>query len=142
MVSEVKILNLWTCPECGRKFERKGQAHSCKTFALALHFKDKLTGKLLFEKFKQAVLSQVGPFKVESLECCIHFVTTFTFTAVRIQRNKIKVDFSLNKKVKNKRIKQSTQMSANRYLYAIDILKAEDIDAELMEWITEAYYKK
>lgn len=130
---------LWTCPKCGRKFEKKGQAHSCKSYALALHFKDKPTGKMLYERFKNEVHSKVGPFKIESLSCCIHFVNTFTFAAVKILRNKIKVDFTLNRKIKNKRIAQSVQMSANRYLYVIDILNADEIDATLMNWIFEAY---
>lgn len=133
---------LWTCPKCGRQFIRHGQTHSCNRFPLAQHFEGKPSGKLLYEKFKRAVKEQIGSFKIESLECCIHFVSTFTFVAVKIFKDKIRVDFSLSRKIKNRRISHSFQMSANRYLYVIDILDEKDIDEELIEWIKKAQDKK
>lgn len=84
----------------------------------------------------------VGPSKVESLECCIHFVSTFTFAAVKIYKDKIRVDFSLSRNIKNNRLTHRTPMSANRYLYRVNVMTQEDIDAELMEWIKEAHDKK
>ena len=142
MKTKIEHTKLWTCPKCGRKFERTGQSHSCSPFPLEQHFKGKPSGKLLFEKFKQAVKKQAGPFKIESLKCCIHFVSTFTFAAVKIFKDKIRVDFSLSRKIKSKRIYQFVQMSAHRYLYVINILTEDEIDEELMEWIKEALDKK
>jgi hypothetical protein len=136
------IVNLWQCPTCGRRFERQGQAHSCRAFSLEQHFKGKPGGKLLYDLFKKAVKKQLGVFKIESLECCIHFVSTFTFAGVKIFKDKIRVDFSLSRKLKSKRIDHLFQMSANRYLYAMDILKEADIDEELIGWIKEARDKK
>ena len=97
---------------------------------------------MLYEKFKMAVKNQLGSFKIESLECCIHFVSTSTFTAIKIFKDKIRVDFSLDHKIENKLTKNYIHMSANRYLYYIDIISEDEIDGELIEWIQEAYYKK
>ncbi len=140
--AKIEKRKLWTCPKCKRKFERHGQSHSCRVFPLAQHFERKPEGKILYEKLKQAIKNEVGNYKVESLECCIHFVSTFTFAAVKIMKDKIKVGFSLSRKIQNKRITEFTSMSAHRYLYYIDVMKANDIDKELMEWIQEAYDKK
>jgi hypothetical protein len=133
------IKKLWSCPKCGRQFERRGQAHSCRLFPIEQHFEGKRQGELLYQNFKQAVKKRVSFFKVESLECCIHFVSASTFAAVKIFKEKIRVDFSLSRKLKNKRIDQFLQMSANRYLYFIDIGVDDEIDEELIEWIREAY---
>jgi hypothetical protein len=133
---------LWTCPRCKRKFERRGQRHSCRAFPLSQHFAGKPGGKLLYEKFKVAVKEQLGSFKTESLDCCIHFVSTFTFAAVKILNDKIRVDFSLSRKIKSNRINQSVQLSANRYLYFITISTEAEIDMTLMKWIEEAHDKK
>lgn len=89
-----------------------------------------------------ALKRQLGDFKIESLECCIHFVSTFTFAAVKIFKNKIRVDFSLDQRLKNKRIKKSIQMSANRYLNYIDIINEDEINDEIIKWIQEAHDKK
>lgn len=142
MKTKPEHIKLWTCPKCGRQFERTGQSHSCRSFPLAQHFKGKHYGTLLYEKFKQTVKKQVGSFKIESLECCIHFTCTFTFAAVKIFKDKIRVDFSLSRKIKNKRINQFVQMSANRCLYIINISNEAEIDEELMGWIQEAHDKK
>lgn len=142
MKTDPEIKKLWKCPKCGRQFKRKDQSHSCKTVPLEQHFNGKEKGKLLYEKFSAAVKRRFGSFKVESLECCIHFVSTYTFTAVKIFKDKIVVDFTLEHIIQSKRIKQELQMSANRYLYIIDVLNEEEIDDEIMEWIGEAYHKK
>jgi hypothetical protein len=136
------IKKMWSCPKCGRQFKRRGQTHSCRQFSIKQHFESKPEGKLLYENFKRAVKKRVGAFKIESLECCIHFVSTFTFAAVKIFKDKIRVDFSLGRKINNKRINQFQQLSANRYLYFIDIGIADEIDEELIEWIQEAQDKK
>lgn len=141
MKTKTETIKLWKCPKCGRQFERRGQSHSCKSFPVEQHFKGKPGGKLLYEKFKRVVRSQLGSFKIESLECCIHFVSTFTFAAVKIFKDKINVDFSLSRKIKSKRIAQYLQISANRYLHYIDIHTEDEIDEELIEWIEEAYNK-
>lgn len=135
----MKNKDLWTCPKCGRQFERKGQSHSCRPFPIEKHFENKPGGKLLFEKFKRAVKNQTGHFKTESLECCIHFVNGSTFAAVKIFRDKIRADFSLSRKISSIRMKPPLRMSAHRFLYIIDIVQESDIDAELLGWIKEAH---
>lgn len=140
--AKIEKKKLWTCPKCKRKFERHGQSHSCRAFPLAQHFERKPGGKLLYGKLKQAIKNEVGPYKVESLECCIHFVSTFTFVAVKILKDKIKVGFSLSRRIQNNRITAFAPMSARRYQYYIDVMREDDIDRELMEWIHEAYDKK
>ncbi|MDP4284304.1 MAG: DUF5655 domain-containing protein [Bacteroidota bacterium] len=142
MKTTPEITKLWTCPKCGRQFERQGQVHSCRPFPLEQHFEGKPDGKKLYEIFKRAVKTQLGAFKIESLECCIHFVSKFTFAAVKILKDKIRVDFSLSRKIRDKRISNVVQMSAHRFLYVIDILNADDIDEALIEWIKEAHEKK
>ena len=131
--------NLWTCPTCGRQFERKGQSHSCRVYPLEKHFEHKPVGRVLYEVLRKAVKRRVGAFKIESLECCIHFVSTSTFVAVKIFKSKIQVDFSLADRIKGKRLKLAVQMSAHRYLYYVDIIREDEIDAELMGWIQMAY---
>ncbi len=84
----------------------------------------------------------MGSLEIESLECCIHFLSAYTFAVVKILKGKIRVGFTLSRKIKSKRINQIVQMSTNRYLYSVDIAKDEDIDEELLEWIREARDKK
>lgn len=138
---KVEKKRLWTCPKCKRRFGRQGQSHSCKAFPLERHFENKPEGKRLYQKLKEAAKNELGPFRVESLECCIHFETNFAFAGVKIFKNKIRVDFSLSWKITNNRIVRFTPMSAHRYLYSVDVMNEEDVDPELLEWLKEARNK-
>jgi hypothetical protein len=135
-------IKLWTCPKCGRQFVKSNQSHSCKIFPLEKHFEGKEKGHQLYLTLKQAIRKNIGPFKVDSVECCIHLVKASTFAAVKILRDKIRVDFTLTYKVKNKRLIALEQMSAYRYLYYMDINSAEQIDEELTGWLKEAYEER
>ncbi|ULQ54633.1 DUF5655 domain-containing protein [Flavihumibacter fluvii] len=115
--------------------------HSCKIYPLDLHFKGKPKGELLYNSFKKAVKNTVGNFWIESLECCIHFVSPFAFAAIKIGTDKIIVDFSLNRKLESCRIIKNVQMSANRFLYMVELKNNEEINLELLEWIREAREK-
>jgi hypothetical protein len=139
MKAKSEIKELWTCPKCGRQFERQGQSHSCRPYALEQHFVRKATGRILYDSFKKAIEKQVGAFKIESLECCIHFVRSSAFVAIKIFKDKIRVDFSLSRNIKSERFQQSVQMSAHRFLYYVDIYTADEMDEALMEWVQEAY---
>lgn len=133
---------LWKCPRCRRQFERKGQLHSCRVFPLRQHFYGKTPGKLLYNKLKLEIKRVTGPFRVESLECCIHFVSTFTFASVKIYRDKIQVHFTLDRKLKGSRLAAVTRYSANRYLHCINVYTNEEINEELISWIEEARMKR
>jgi hypothetical protein len=132
----------WICPKCGRQFERNGQSHSCKIFTLEKHFEGKEKGKDLYEKLTRAIKKNIGAFKVDPVECCIHLVTRSTFAAVKVLHNKIRVDFTLPYKVKKRRLLPTVQLSANRYLHYVDINDAAEINEELMEWMKEAYEER
>jgi hypothetical protein len=142
VTTKPRIKKLWTCSKCGRQFERHGQSHSCRLLSLTLHFEGKPAGKSLDEQLVKAVRKNIGAFNIESLQCCVHFVSTFTFAAVKIFKDKIRVDFSLDRKIKSKRINRIVQMSAHRYLFVVDIMNEDEIDTELIQWIQEAYSKK
>jgi uncharacterized protein YktA (UPF0223 family) len=130
---------LWTCPACGRKFERKNQSHSCKIYPLEKHFEGKVEGEKLYENLKHKLKKAIGSFKIQSLECCIHFDKKSTFSTVKIFRNKIQVEFSLSNKIINERVLKVVQLSANKYLHFTNITNTNEIDNELIEWIQEAY---
>ena len=138
----MKNIKLWTCPNCSRQFQRQNQNHSCKIFPLEKHFEGKAGGEILHEYLKHKLEKTIGIFKIQSLECCIHFDNNSTFAAVKIFTNKIQVEFSLKHEIANKRFKKITNLSANQFLHYIDITTDKDVDKELIKWLTEAHANK
>ncbi len=130
---------LWTCPKCKRQFEKKNQAHSCVSYPLANHFKNKEYAKGLFGHLKQEITKKIGPVKIESLPCCIHLVSTYTFGGVWALRDRIRIDFRTDGKIKTKKLYKMIRMSPNRYLYYFDLKSKKDVDAKLLQWIKTSY---
>jgi len=133
---------VWKCPKCERVFAREKQSHSCAVYPLENHFKNKdAIAKPLFERLLQK-LKPIGKITVESPRCCIHLVNPdkpFTFGAAYALKDRIRIHFSLTREIKDPRIGASTKMSANRYLYSVDIKSENEIDQQLIDWFSEAY---
>ncbi len=132
---------MWTCPKCKREFFRDNQSHSCVVFPIENHFKgkDKIARQLFDDLIKQ-IEKNIGPIKIESLPCCIHLVSNYTFGAVWVQKEKIRIDFRIDSKIDDPRIYKQEKMSVNRYLYYLDIADKNDIDNKLISWIKKAYH--
>jgi hypothetical protein len=134
-------LKLWKCPKCKREFKKKNQQHSCVVFPLKNHLKDKELARGLFEYLKKQIEKKIGLVKIESLPCCIHLVSNYTFGAGWALKDRIRIDFRVDHKIKTKKLKiwKMIQMSPNRYLYYFEIYDKKEIGKELLEWIKEAY---
>jgi len=131
---------LWTCPKCKRKFMKKNQVHSCKEYPLDNHFKGReKIARPLFNYLKGKIKEDIGHFKIVSLPCCIHLATSFSFAGVYALRDRIRIFFTFDYELKNPRIDKFTKMSKNRYLYSIDIKRTDEIDRELLSWLSLAY---
>src|SRR4030042_1736883 len=130
---------LWKCTKCKREFTKKNQGHSCTSYPLENHFKGKIYAKELFNHLKDEVEKNVGPIKIESLPCCIHLVSKYTFGAVWAMKDKIRIDFRTDFQIKSKRVWKKFQMSPNRFLYYFEIKKMDEVDGELLGWIKKAY---
>jgi hypothetical protein len=131
---------MWKCPKCNREFLKINQSHSCVNYPLDKHFKGKEEiGKPLFYKLVERIEKDIGPLKIESLPCCIHLLSNYTFSGVWIGKDKIKIDFRLDKMIDDKRILKQLQMSPNRYLYYLEIKNEDEIDDKLIVWIRSSY---
>lgn len=133
-------MNLWKCPTCKREFKNKNQVHSCAYYPLENHFKNKPYGEKLFDELKKKIEKNIGPLKIESLPCCIHLMSDYTFSGVWALKNSIKIDFCSRKEIKSNRIIKEYKASNERYINYLEIKNRKEIDKELLGWIKDAYF--
>jgi hypothetical protein len=131
---------MWKCNKCKREFQKENQSHSCVVYPIENHFKnrDKEIVDLFYSLIK-SIEKNVGSVKIESLPCCIHLLSSYTFSGVWILKDGVRFDFRLDRDIQSSRFTRKLQMSKNRFLYYLEIQKEEDIDKELIKWIGEAY---
>jgi len=130
---------MWTCPKCQRTFQKKDQPHSCKTIALADHFKGKEKARVLFDELVKRINEDIGNVKIISLPCCIHLFGTYDFAAILPKKDKLELRFGSHEKLTNPRIANAVPVSLSSYKIVVYISCSTEIDKELIDWLRRAY---
>jgi hypothetical protein len=133
---------MWTCLKCGRIFKRTDQPHSCHKIILEQHFKNKEHAKKLFNFLVNLINEKIGKCKIISLPCCVHLFGHYDFLAALPKKDRLEIRFTLNRILKNSRLKQSVPISSKSFKNCIDITNENEIDGELLNWLIEAYHLK
>ena len=130
---------LWQCPTCKRKFAKRNQWHSCKPVAVEAHFTGKPARlKALFEELV-AKLKQFGPVRIDAVKSSINLASTYHFGGVRVLQDSLHVGFVIARPLTHERIRRSQQLGPSTYGHAMHLTRKEDLDAELLAWLEEAY---
>ena len=131
---------MWQCPKCKREFSKKNQSHSCVVYPIEKHFQNKDYSKKLFKELVNQIEKNIGGVKIESLPCCIHLVSRYTFSGVWLLKDRVRLDFRVPYNIESKRIINKEELSINRKLYYLEIVEEKDIDDELLGWIRDSYF--
>jgi hypothetical protein len=135
-------MNTWSCPKCHRIFQKENQMHSCKSFPIDQHFKNKEQIEELYNYLFKVVNNKIGKCKVISLSCCIHWFGNYDFIALLPKKDKLEIRFGLDRKIKNSRIFMSFPLSKKSYKNCLYITHKEDVDEELLKWLKDSYMLK
>lgn len=131
---------MWQCPKCKREFSKNNQSHSCVVYPIEKHFQNKDYSKKLFKELVNQIEKNIGEVKIESLPCCIHLVSGYTFSGVWLLKDRVRLDFRVPYNIESKRIINKEELSINRKLYYLEIVEEKDIDDELLGWIRDSYF--
>ena len=101
----------------------------------------------LYEAFRKAVLDRIPETRIEVKKTQISFFSRYMFAAVsfaKVRRAKDRPDpfltitFGLPYRKESARIDVAVEPYPNRWTHHVTIGSAEEIDGELLSWITEA----
>ena len=102
----------------------------------------------LYQRFRDRVLAEIGEASIKVQKTQITFSNRRVFACVsqmRVRKKRelpeeyIVVTFGLNHSVDAARIAVKTEPYPNRWTHHVLVSSPEDIDAELMNWVREAY---
>ncbi len=130
---------MWSCPECGRKFARNRQSHSCIQYNLDTQFqgKEPITRELfdiLVDNCKKLGEIEVYPGK--------YYITLrrlSTFVSVMAEKNHLTITFLSGRPVEEFPVYQNYQYSSHRWANLLKVESAEELDNQLFCWLKEAY---
>ncbi|QEE17946.1 DUF5655 domain-containing protein [Promethearchaeum syntrophicum] len=129
----------WICPTCGRNFARKNQSHSCELYSLKEHHFKKGTASTiqLYNRFI-SIFKKFKPILIEPLKNIIAIKKNSQFLTIQIQKNALKIIFRSYTLFSSPRLNVIPVQEKMHY-YQFKIQKLDEIDEELINWMTQSY---
>ena len=131
----------WTCPECGRQFARSKQSHECApAMSIDEYFSTGPPWERPIFDAVMAHLATVGPVHVEPVSVGIFLKQPRTFAELRPMTKWVALSFSLRRVVRHRLIKRTPIAWSGRYYHVVNVTSPDDVDDDLKDWLTEAYF--
>lgn len=128
----------WTCPTCDRGFANPNQWHSCQVADLGEHFNR--TEPHMRGSFDAIVAGLPREVRVEAVKTAIHLgARRAMFASVNVRRTHLRVGILLDRRLQHRRVERVEVLSRTRYSHGVDVWGPDDVDAELLGWLNEAY---
>ena len=86
-----------------------------------------------------AAIKPIGPYRAEVKKTSIHLVRNSAFAGVHPRKAYLLLTVKSAKAMRSPRIVKSEQISKNRWHLEVKLAAAEEIDAELLNWLRDAY---
>jgi len=129
------------CPECGRQFGRTNQGHEC---APAMSVEEYFSTGPPFERpvydAVMAHLGTAGPVHVEPVSVGIFLKRSRTFAELRPMTKWVAVSFSLSRTVQSHRVARKVIDSGRSRYHVVNVAVPDEVDEQLCEWLTDAYF--
>jgi hypothetical protein len=130
---------LWRCPDCGRRFPKARQWHSCEVKKLDEHFRGR--DSELREIFDELVsrLRKLGPIGVDPVKTSINLVARHHFGAVTVRGNFLRLGFLAEERIADGRIVHVERLGPAMFGHSVVIESLADLDDVVMGWLAAAY---
>ena len=130
----------WECPECHRTFARTRQGHECApAMTLEEYFS---TGpereRPIYEAVK-AHLDTLGPVIVEPVSVGIFLKKPERVAQLRPATRWVDLSFSIDREARHRLIVRKPVAYSGRWFHVVRVAGPEDLDDEILGWLTEAY---
>jgi hypothetical protein len=130
---------MWTCPRCDRSFANRNQSHACDRHDLESHFRGKPPEiRALFDAFVRAV-AECGPVIVLPEKTRIAFQVRMSFAQVTPRTRWIDGHVVLARRCEHPRFRKVETISPRNHVHHFRLMGVADVDAQLAEWLREAY---
>lgn len=131
---------MWTCPRCRRSFANRNQTHTCRPLGdLDAHFADAAPEvRQTFDRIVAAV-QRFGPVEVLPEKTRIALHARMSFAAFTVRRRWLDGHVVLAERLDSPRFTKIETYSRHNVLHAFRLRSPDDVDAEVVDWLSRAY---
>ena len=109
-------------------------------YTVESHFMDKSPVVQEIYKNLMKALKNFGPVTEEPKKTSIHLVRGSAFAGVSTRKDALWLNIRLDHNLNGPRIHKVEQVSAKRFHNELKLTSPEEVDAELIGWLKEAYH--
>jgi len=130
----------WRCPRCDREFARANQSHTCVPgITLAEYLRRRTPQQRDVFEALMAYLRSLGPLHVDAVEVGVFLKRQQKLAELRPRRDGVMIYLVLPYAIDAPRCQRSERIGAGRIGNLIRVTAAAQVDAELQEWLRQAY---
>jgi hypothetical protein len=130
----------WTCPECGRLFERARQSHECAPgLSIEEYFSTGPAHERPVFDAVMAALAPVGPVHADVVSVGIFLKNPRKFAELRPMQRWVAVSFALDRRAAHRTITRKVVDYGGRYWHVANVAGPDDVDSDLVSLLSEAY---
>jgi len=108
-------------------------------FTVDSHFKSKdASVRQVYDRILKAT-KLCGPVGEEPKKTSIHLMNQTAFAGVATHKSALVLTIKSDRKLSSPRIHKSEQTSANRFHHEVKLTSPAEVDAELVQWLKDAY---
>lgn len=129
----------WKCPNCGRGFARRNQAHSCQVVPLQTHLaKASPEVRKIYQAIIRA-LRTLGPFEAVPTKTGINLLSATSLGGVSLHKTYANLGLVLTRRVEDPRVVSVLQISPRSFAHRVKIEAVSGLDEVVRGWLKEAY---
>jgi hypothetical protein len=129
---------MWTCPECGRSFANRNQAHACQTTTADEYLAGRSDLAISIYEAVVGALEKAGGFRVHAQKTRIAFISRMTFAWVSLARRWADVGFVLPDPLDDERIRRLELYGPTSWGHSIRLGSPGEVDDDVVGWLGEA----
>ena len=130
----------WTCPECGRRFGRANQSHTCDpASSVESYLSGQPEERHATYRAALAVIRELGDVDIDPVSVGIMVKRARTFCELRPRRGAVELSFKMSRELGSPRVRKTLASSTHRRVHFVDLRTPEDVDDEVRRWLAEAY---
>jgi hypothetical protein len=131
---------MWTCPECGRRFANRNQSHACAPLdRLDRHFAHASPAvRATFDRVLEAV-GRLGPVEVLPEKTRIALHVRMSFAAFQPRRHWLSGHLVLARRVDSPRFRRVQVFSPRNVVHEFRLTSPAEVDQQFIAWLAEAY---
>jgi hypothetical protein len=133
-------MEMWVCPDCGRRFANRNQTHTCAPLgSLEGHLAGKPEAIRQIVERVIALAERNGPMEVLPEKTRIALHARMSFAALQPRQSWVDGHVVLARRLEDPRFRRIETFSPRNHLHAFRLSSVEEVDDTVAGWLAEAY---